>query len=232
MNEESTLIKPQSAINTIFTHKNEISSSTIFMNTELMSTFFSQHFENQDTNKESTETINLTSENRINFDSTLLEGKQESTTNHFLDTTYVSEIRDKTTNIDTNQINIPTNNTLNETTSIKKESTSIIFKTYSQSQSANVLTPSENDFSTNVITSNPDIIESTSIKVDTTNANFLDNKTLGYSTFKVDNFGPNITYEDTVKRTTSDVKTTKLSTNNYDIHGETTTQNENLESIN
>ena len=161
-----------------------------------------------------------------------MEGKQESTTNHFLDTTYVSEIRDKTTNIDTNQINIPTNNPLNETTSIKKESTSTIFKTYSQSQSANVLTPSENDFSTNVITSNPDIIESTSIKVNTTNANFLDNRTSGYSTFKVDNFGPNITYEDTVKPTTSDVKTTKLSTNNYDIHEETTPQNENLESIN
>jgi len=131
LNEESTLIKPQSTINTIFTHENKISSSIIFMNTELMSTFFSQHFENQNTNKESTETINLTSENRINFDSTLLEGKQESTTNHFLDTTYVSEIRDKTSNIDTNQINIPTNNPLNETTSIKKESTSIIFKTYS-----------------------------------------------------------------------------------------------------
>ena len=100
------------------------------MNTELMSTFFNQDFENQDTNfiKESTgtitkfskETTTLTSEDRIIFDSTLLEGKQETTTNHFLDTTYVSEIRAKTSNIDAIQINIPTNNPLIETTSIKK----------------------------------------------------------------------------------------------------------------
>ena len=146
LNEKSTLIEPQSTINTIFTDKNEIFSSSIFMNTELMSSFFSQDFENQDTNfiKESTETITkssdiseeteylietgitinketttLTSENRINFDSTLLEG------------TYASEIRAKTSNIETIHINIPTNNPLIETTSIKKESTSIIFKTYS-----------------------------------------------------------------------------------------------------
>ena len=190
LNEESTLIEPRSTVNTIFTQENEIFSSGL--NTELMSTFFNQDIENQDTNiiKESSENIikssdisletkyhiemgstinkeqtSLTSETRLIFDSTLLEDKKESTNNYFPDTTFASEIRAKISNIDTTQINIPTTNGLSETTSINKESNSIIFKTYTQSQSSESLTPSENDFSTNdIITSNPDIIESTSSK--------------------------------------------------------------------
>ena len=63
--EESTLINPQSTINTIFTDKDEIFSSSIFMDNKLKTTYYSESIENIGTTfiKESTESIEQTSQN-------------------------------------------------------------------------------------------------------------------------------------------------------------------------